>query len=50
MSRTPMALLSPADQERLRGLRRMKAVALGALIVMAIIFVIAFWLQGRYAF
>lgn len=48
MSRTPMALLSPADQERLRGLRRMKAVALGALIVMAIIFVIAFWLQGRY--
>lgn len=48
MSRTPMALLSPADQERLRGLRRMKAVALGALIFMAIVFVIAFWLQARY--
>lgn len=48
MSRTPMALLSPADQERLRGLRRMKAVALGALIAMAIVFVIAFWLQSRY--
>ena len=49
MSRTPMALLSPADQERLRGLRRMKAVALGALIAMAIVFVFAFWLQGQYS-
>ncbi|MDT0158787.1 DUF445 domain-containing protein [Microbacterium sp. ARD32] len=48
MSRTPMALLSPADQERLRGLRRMKAVALGALIFMAVVFVIAFALEHRY--
>ncbi|MCA1307375.1 DUF445 domain-containing protein [Microbacterium esteraromaticum] len=48
MPRTPMALLSPADQERLRGLRRMKAVALGALLLMAVVFVIAFALQGRY--
>ncbi|MGF2950599.1 DUF445 domain-containing protein [Microbacterium alcoholitolerans] len=48
MPRTPMALLSPADQERLRGLRRMKAVALGALLFMAVVFVIAFALQARY--
>lgn len=47
MPRTPMALLSPADQERLRALRRMKAVALGALIFMAVLFVIAFALQER---
>lgn len=48
MPRTPMALLSPADQERLRGLRRMKAVALGALLFMAVVFVIAFALQARF--
>lgn len=48
MPRTPMALLSPADQERARALRKMKAVALGALIGMAVLFVVAFWLQGRY--
>ena len=47
MSRTPIALLSPADQERLRALRRMKAVALGALIFMAVVFVIAFAMQAR---
>ena len=35
-----MALLSPADQERLRALRRMKAVALGALVFMAAAFVV----------
>ncbi|MGC0370249.1 DUF445 domain-containing protein [Microbacterium sp. SLBN-111] len=45
MARTPAALLSPADQERLRALRRMKAVALGALIGMAVIFAVAFALQ-----
>ncbi|WP_022879655.1 DUF445 family protein, partial [Microbacterium sp. B19] len=45
MARTPAALLSPADQERLRALRRMKAVALGALVGMAVIFAIAFALQ-----
>ncbi|MFD5226692.1 DUF445 domain-containing protein [Microbacterium sp. NPDC058342] len=48
MSRIPMALLSPADQERLRGLRRMKAVALAALVFMAVVFVIAFWLESRH--
>ncbi|WP_460802564.1 DUF445 domain-containing protein [Microbacterium sp. GXF6406] len=48
MPRTPMALLSPADQSRLRALRTMKAIALGALVLMAIVFVIAFALQGRY--
>jgi len=42
-----MALLSPADQVRLRALRRMKAVALGALIFMAVVFVIAFAFQER---
>jgi len=48
MARTPVALLSPADRERLRGLRAMKGVALGALIVMAIVFVVAFALETRY--
>lgn len=47
MPRTPMALLSPADQERLRALRRMKAIAIGALVFMAVLFVIAFWLESR---
>ena len=36
MTRTPTHLLSPADQERRRGLRVMKGVALGALLVMAV--------------
>jgi uncharacterized membrane-anchored protein YjiN (DUF445 family) len=48
MPPTPTALLSPADQERRRALRRMKAVALGALIVMALVFAVAFALQERY--
>jgi len=47
MPRTPMAMLSPADQVRLRALRRMKAVALGALIFMAVVFVVAFAFQER---
>jgi uncharacterized membrane-anchored protein YjiN (DUF445 family) len=34
--------LSPADRARLRGLRRMKAVAAGALVAMALVFAIAF--------
>ncbi len=42
MARTPFDLLSPADQLRRRGLNRMKAVALGALIVMAALFVVGF--------
>ncbi|MFF7293334.1 DUF445 domain-containing protein [Microbacterium sp. NPDC008134] len=47
MPRTPMAMLSPADQVRLRALRRMKAVALGALIFMSVVFVFAFAFQER---
>lgn len=42
MARTPTALLSPADQERRRGLRFMKGVALGALVFMAVLFAFAF--------
>lgn len=45
MARTPTALLSPADQQRRRDLRRMKGVALGALLGMAVIFAVAFALQ-----
>ncbi|MDL9980613.1 DUF445 domain-containing protein [Microbacterium sp. ASV49] len=48
MARTPTALLSPADQERLRGLRVMKGIALSALILLSIVFVIAFALQDRF--
>jgi uncharacterized membrane-anchored protein YjiN (DUF445 family) len=48
MASTPTALLSPADQERRRALRRMKNVALAALILMAVVFAVAFVLQGRY--
>ncbi len=48
MSPTPTQLLSPADQERRRGLRVMKGVALGALVFMAVLFVIAFAFQDRY--
>ncbi len=48
MARTPTQLLSPADQERRRGLRVMKGVALGALVLMAVVFVVAFTLQETY--
>ena len=41
-------VLSPADQERRRRLNRMKAIATGALVLMAIIFVIAFSLEDSY--
>ncbi len=47
MARTPTAELSPSDQERRRSLRVMKAVALGALIAMAIVFVVAFALEEQ---
>ncbi|HET8928393.1 MAG TPA: DUF445 domain-containing protein [Microbacterium sp.] len=47
MARTPTALLSPADRERLRGLRFMKGVALGALLLMAVVFVVAFAFEDR---
>jgi uncharacterized membrane-anchored protein YjiN (DUF445 family) len=45
MARLPFASLSAADQQRARGLRAMKAVALGALLCMAVVFVIAFVLE-----
>ncbi len=48
MARTPTELLSPADQERRRGLRVMKGVALGALVFMAVLFAFAFALQSQY--
>ena len=47
MSPTPTALLSPADQERRRGLRLMKGVALGALLFMAVLFAFAFAFQQQ---
>lgn len=47
MARTPTALLSPADQERRRGLRLMKGVALGALVFMAAVFAISFAFQTQ---
>ncbi|MFV0320254.1 MAG: DUF445 domain-containing protein [Microbacterium sp.] len=47
MARTSTALLSPADRERLRGLRFMKGIALAALVLMAVVFVIAFALEDR---
>ncbi|MGG7508767.1 DUF445 domain-containing protein [Plantibacter sp. YIM 135249] len=40
--------LSAADADRLRGLRAMKRLATGLLILMALIFAVAFALQSRY--
>lgn len=48
MARTPTELLSPTDRERRRSLQVMKGVALGALVIMAIVFVIAFVLQEQH--
>ncbi|WP_223691296.1 DUF445 domain-containing protein [Leifsonia poae] len=45
---TKRQALSPADQERLRALRRMKTLALALLIGMAVVFAVSFALQGRY--
>ncbi|MEV8360146.1 DUF445 domain-containing protein [Microbacterium sp. NPDC076895] len=42
MARTPTSALSPADQARRRGLRTMKSVALGALLLMAVLFLVGF--------
>jgi uncharacterized membrane-anchored protein YjiN (DUF445 family) len=47
MPRTPIALLSPADRARLRALRRIKAVARGALLALAVVFVVAFAFEAR---
>ncbi|MEO6309283.1 MAG: DUF445 family protein [Leifsonia sp.] len=43
-----VALLSPADAERLHALRGMKKLATGLLLVMAVIFAVAYALQDRY--
>lgn len=43
-----LGAVTPADFERLAQLRRMQAVSLGLLGVMAIIFLVSFVLQGRY--
>nr|WP_274637950.1 DUF445 domain-containing protein [Microbacterium bovistercoris] len=48
MVRTPTALLSPADQQRRRALRTMKGIALGALLALAAVFVVAFVLEERF--
>ncbi|MFT4233432.1 MAG: DUF445 domain-containing protein [Microbacterium sp.] len=45
MPRTPTLELTPADQERRRALRVTKGIALGALIAMAVLFVIGFLTQ-----
>ncbi|GAB3580330.1 DUF445 domain-containing protein [Leifsonia lichenia] len=45
---TATRILSPSDTERLRALRRMKLIATGLFVLMAVIFVIAFTLQGRF--
>ncbi|MGJ4844303.1 DUF445 domain-containing protein [Leifsonia sp. Le1] len=42
-------ILSPSDAERLRALRRMKLIATGLFVLMAVIFIVAFTLQGRFA-
>jgi len=41
-------ILSPSDAERLLALRRMKLLATGLFVLMAVIFVVAFTLQGRF--
>ncbi|WP_417562377.1 DUF445 domain-containing protein [Microbacterium sp.] len=47
MVRTPTALLSPADRARRRGLQRMKAIALGALVFLAVVFAFSFVFEAR---
>lgn len=42
-------ILSPSDAERLRALRRMKLIATGLFVLMAVIFIVAFTLQSRFA-
>jgi uncharacterized membrane-anchored protein YjiN (DUF445 family) len=41
-------ILSPADLERQRGLRRMKTLAVSLLVFMAIVFAVSFALQGEH--
>ncbi|MFF1572985.1 DUF445 domain-containing protein [Leifsonia sp. NPDC058292] len=44
----PGRILSPADQERRSGLRRMKTLAVCLLVFMAAVFSVSFALQGAY--
>lgn len=48
MTSPRVALLSPADAERLHALTGMKRLATGLLLVMAVIFAVAFALQDQY--
>lgn len=43
-----LGAVTPADFERLAGLRRMQAIALALLVAMAVIFVVSFSLQEQY--
>lgn len=45
---TAPRILSPSDAERLRALRRMKLIATGLFVLMAVIFVVAFSLQSTF--
>ena len=46
--RRTLGATTPADFERLAGLRRMQAIALGLLLLMAVVFVVSFALQERH--
>lgn len=45
----PLGTFTAADEERARGVRRMKAIATGALLLMATVFVLAKWAQHEGA-
>ena len=47
-SRRTLGAVTPADFERLAGLRKMQAIALALLAFMAVVFVISFALQEQY--
>lgn len=47
-TRRTLGAVSPADFDRLAQLRRMQAVAIGLLCLMAVLFVVSFALQGRF--
>ncbi|SCK20336.1 DUF445 domain-containing protein [Streptomyces sp. WMMB 322] len=45
----PLGTFTAADEERRRGVRRMKTIATGALLLMAVVFVLAKWAQHEGA-
>ena len=47
-SKRTLGAVTPDDFERLSQLRKMQGLALGLLVVMAVVFVISFALQSRY--